>query len=242
MTPATVLPPDPCSTKNIHLVSPSRSSLPSSAPSDVLPRASPRLKSSSVSQSTPLAEHPTPLSPNPEHASPVSHSKRKVSSAGKPPVSKKSKSSPSVPPALSAAGSVIPYFVDATKASNYQQWFAVRELWPEFEVTISDFLDLVDLLKSRHWSRTVSKLESPHPTLIREFYANLDKTILDSKAENCLKAFVRGRRISFSPSTIARALKVPKILNPEYSKAYSPDSLLMGKTLSGQSVFIWEGT
>ena len=65
----------------------------------------------------------------------------------------------------------IQYFVDATKASHYQRWFAMRELWFEYSVVLEDFPDLVALLKSRHWVHTVSKLVSPHPILIREFYA-----------------------------------------------------------------------
>ncbi|XP_062119321.1 vegetative cell wall protein gp1-like [Humulus lupulus] len=35
--------------------------------------------------------------------------------------------------------SSIQYFVDATKASHYQRWFAVRDLWPEYSVVLEDF-------------------------------------------------------------------------------------------------------
>ncbi|XP_062093592.1 proline-rich receptor-like protein kinase PERK8 [Humulus lupulus] len=115
--------------------------------------------------------------------------------------------------------SSIQYFVDATKASHYQRWFVVRDLWPEYSVVLEDFLDLVALLQSRHWVNSVSKLVSPHPILIREFYANLDRSVLDGKNEDCLTAFVRGSRIKCAPSTIARALKVPKVLKPAYNKS-----------------------
>ncbi|XP_062080794.1 extensin-like [Humulus lupulus] len=39
----------------------------------------------------------------------------------------------------------IQYFVDATKASHYQRWFAVRELWLEYSIVLEDFPDLVAL-------------------------------------------------------------------------------------------------
>ncbi|XP_062111245.1 protein transport protein SEC31-like [Humulus lupulus] len=92
---------------------------------------------------------------------------------------------------------------------------------------------------SRHWVNTVSKLVSPHPILIREFYANLDRSVLDGKNEDCLTAFVRGSRIKFAPSTIAHALKVPKVLKPAYNKSYSPDQSTMGQVLTGLPDYVW---
>ncbi|XP_062085357.1 uncharacterized protein LOC133791444 [Humulus lupulus] len=135
--------------------------------------------------------------------------------------------------------SSIQYFVDATKASHYQRWFVVRDLWPEYSVVLEDFPDLVALLQCRHWVNTVSKLVSPHPILIGEFYANLDRSVLDGKNEDCLIAFVRGSRIKFAPSTIARALKVPKVLKPAYNKSYSPDQSTMGQVLTGLPDYVW---
>ncbi|XP_062119346.1 uncharacterized protein LOC133833104 [Humulus lupulus] len=135
--------------------------------------------------------------------------------------------------------SSIQYFVDATKASHYQRWFAVRDLCPEYTVVLEDFPELVELLQSRQWVNTVSKLVSPHPILIREFYANLDKSVIDGKNEDCLTAFVQGSRIKFAPSTISRALKVPKVLKPEYNKSYRPDQSTMGHVLTGQPDYVW---
>ncbi|XP_062080963.1 uncharacterized protein LOC133785762 [Humulus lupulus] len=131
------------------------------------------------------------------------------------------------------------YFADATKASHYQRWFAVRELWLEHSIVLEDFPDLVALLKSRRWVHTVSKLVSPRPILIREFYSNLDKSVLDGENEDCLTAFVKGSRIKFSPSPIARVLKVPKVLKPTYDKSYSPAQTTMGQVLTGQSDYVW---
>ncbi|XP_062103222.1 uncharacterized protein LOC133814249 [Humulus lupulus] len=135
--------------------------------------------------------------------------------------------------------SSIQYFVDATKASHYQRWFAVRDVWPEYLVVLEDFPELVDLLQSRQWVNTVSKLVSPHPILIREFYENLDKSVVDGKNEDCLTAFVRGSRIKFAPSTISRALKIPKVLKPAYNKSYRPDQSTMGHVLTGQPDYVW---
>ncbi|XP_062081410.1 uncharacterized protein LOC133786225 [Humulus lupulus] len=135
--------------------------------------------------------------------------------------------------------SSIQYFVDATKASHYQRWFVVRDVWPEYTVVLEDFPELVELLQSRQWVNTVSKLVSPHPSLIREFYANLDKSVIDGKNEDCLTAFVRGNCIKFAPSTISRALKVPKVLKPEYNKSYRPDQSTMGHVLTGQPDYVW---
>ena len=220
---------------------PPASPIPPPVQTSVLPRVSPRIKQSSATVSSKSkAECPSKPSVSSEHAPKMSKSKRKSSSGLNSPLSKKSKYKSPVSPALSPAASVIPYFLDATKASNYQKWFALRDLWSETQVHLPDFPDLVVLLKTRHWSRTVTHLQSPHPTLIREFYANLDKSILDRKADNCLTAYIRGCHFPFAPSTIARVLKIPKILNPDYSKAFSPDMVLLGKTLTGQPDFIWE--
>ncbi|XP_062100985.1 extensin-like [Humulus lupulus] len=164
-------------------------------------------------------------SPLPKPSAP----KRKPKDTPVAPSPKKSKlTSSSKDSVLFVGPSSIQYFVDATKASHYQRWFAVRDAWPEYTVVLEDFPELVELLQSRHWVNTVSKLVSPHPILIREFYANLDRSVVDGKNEDCLTAFVRGSRIKFAPSTISRALKVPKVLKPEYNKSYCPDQSTMG--------------
>ncbi|XP_062088898.1 uncharacterized protein LOC133795462 [Humulus lupulus] len=209
------------------------------------PKPSPQLQPAPQSQSTPTPPpkpHPKPIpkshvpvrskgkakmhesSPLPKPSAP----KRKPKDTPVAPSPKKSKLSTSSKDSVFVDPSSIQYFVDATKASHYQRWFAVRDVWPEYLVVLEDFPELVDLLQSRQWVNTVSKLVSPHLILIREFYANLDKSAVDGKNENCLTAFVRGSRIKYAPSTISRALKIPKVLKPAYTKSYRPDQSTMG--------------
>ncbi|XP_060962131.1 uncharacterized protein LOC133032269 [Cannabis sativa] len=69
-------------------------------------------------------------------------------------------------------------FVDASKASVYQRWFGSRELWFEQVVILDDFPELHEFLKLRKWVNTVTNLSAPHPILVREFYANLDRTVI----------------------------------------------------------------
>ncbi|XP_062075999.1 uncharacterized protein LOC133780141 [Humulus lupulus] len=220
------------------------------------PKPSPQLKPAPHSQSTPTPPpktHPTPLpkshapvrskgkaqmhesSPLPKPSAP----KRKPKETPVAPSPKNSKLSTSSKDSVFVNPSSIQYFVDATKVSHYQRWLAVREVWPEYLVVLEDFPELVALLQNRQWVNTVSKLMSPHPILVREFYANLDKSVVDGKNENCLTAFVRGCRIKFAPSTISRALKIPKVLKPAYNKSYRPDQSTMGHVLTGQPDYVW---
>ncbi|XP_062080972.1 flocculation protein FLO11-like [Humulus lupulus] len=197
------------------------------------PAPPPQPKPAPQPQSTPTPQPKPQPSPTPKPQVPVrSKGKAKMHESSplpKPPASKRKPKVTPVAPSpkkskliTSSKDSVfvdpssIQYFVDATKASHYQRWFA-----------------------SRQWVNTVSKLVSPHPILIREFYANLDKSIVDGKNEDFLTAFVRGSRIKFAPSTISRALKIPKVLKPAYNKSYRPDQSTMGHVLTGQHDYVW---
>ncbi|KAM6561157.1 hypothetical protein CsatA_030396 [Cannabis sativa] len=131
-------------------------------------------------------------------------------------------------------------YVDASKASVYQRWFGSRELWFEQVVILDDFPELHELLKLRKWVNTVTNLSAPHPILVREFYANLDRTVIAEGHPGCVSAFVRGHRVPFGPSTIACLLKVESIKKPTYGKQFNPDQTLMGRVLSGKDDYIWD--
>ncbi|KAM6567035.1 hypothetical protein CsatA_026163 [Cannabis sativa] len=131
-------------------------------------------------------------------------------------------------------------FVDASKASVYQRWFGSRELWFEQVVILDDFPELHEFLKLRKWVNTVTNLSAPHPILVREFYAKLDRTVIAEGHPRCVSAFVRGHRVPFGPSTIASLLKVESIRKPTYGKHFNPDQTLMGRVLTGRDDYIWE--
>uniref|UniRef100_A0A803QDF0 Uncharacterized protein n=1 Tax=Cannabis sativa TaxID=3483 RepID=A0A803QDF0_CANSA len=96
----------------------------------------------------------------------------------------------------------------SSKASVYQRWFGSCELWFEQLVVLDDFPELHAFLQIRKWVHTISKLSASHPILIREFYANLDRTVIAEGQPGCASAFVRGTRIPFGPSNIACILKL----------------------------------
>ncbi|KAM6569167.1 hypothetical protein CsatB_017152 [Cannabis sativa] len=131
-------------------------------------------------------------------------------------------------------------FVDVSKVSVYQRWFGSRELWFEQVVILDDFPELHEFLKLRKWVNTVTNLSAPHPILVREFYANLDRTVIAEGHPGCVSAFVRGHRVPFGPSTIASLLKVESIRKPTYGKHFNPDQTLMGRVLTGRDDYIWE--
>ncbi|KAM6593382.1 hypothetical protein CsatA_001085 [Cannabis sativa] len=131
-------------------------------------------------------------------------------------------------------------FVDASKASVYQRWFGSRELWFEQVVILDDFPELHEFLKLRKWVNTVTHLSAPHPILVREFFANLDRTVIAEGHPGCVSAFVRGHRVPFGPSTIASLLQVESIRNPTYGKHFNPDQSLMGRVLTGRDDYIWD--
>ncbi|XP_060974098.1 uncharacterized protein LOC133039265 [Cannabis sativa] len=153
--------------------------------------------------------------------------------------SKKSKL-PKVPISTGRPPATRQCFVDASKASVYQRWFGSRELWFEQVVILDDFPELHEFLKLRKWVNTVTNLSAPHPILVREFYANLDRTVIAEGHPGCVSAFVRGHRVPFGPSTIASLLQVESIRNPTYGKHFSPDQSLMGRVLTGRDDYIWD--
>ncbi|XP_060968481.1 uncharacterized protein LOC133036029 [Cannabis sativa] len=152
--------------------------------------------------------------------------------------SKKSKC-PKVPIA-SIDPTTVQCFVDASKASVYQRWFGSRDLWFEQVVMLDDFPKLHEFLKIRKWVNTVTNLSAPHPILVQEFYANLDRTVIAEGHLGCVSAFVRGNRVPFGPSTIACMLKVESIRNPTYGKQYNPDQTVMGRVLTGRDDYLWD--
>ncbi|KAM6597303.1 hypothetical protein CsatA_007827 [Cannabis sativa] len=135
---------------------------------------------------------------------------------------------------------IVQCFVDASKASVYQRWFDSRELWFEQVVILDDFPELHEFLKLRKWVNTVTNLSAPHPILVREFYANLDRTVIVEGHPGCVSAFVRGHRVPFGPSNIASLLQVESIRKPTYGKHFNPDQSLMGRVLTGRDDYIWD--
>ncbi|KAM6546380.1 hypothetical protein CsatB_027116 [Cannabis sativa] len=128
----------------------------------------------------------------------------------------------------------------SSRASVYQRWFGSRELWFEQVVILDDFPKLHEFLKLRKWVNTVTNLSAPHPILVREFYANLDRTVIAEGHPGCVSAFVRGHRVPFGPSTIASLLQVESIMKPTYWKHFNPDQSLMGRVLTGRDDYIWD--
>ncbi|XP_060974093.1 uncharacterized protein LOC133039261 [Cannabis sativa] len=115
-----------------------------------------------------------------------------------------------------------------------------RELWFEQVVILDDFPELHEFLKLRKWVNTVTNLSAPYPILVREFYANLDRTVIAEGHPGCVSAFVRGHRVPFGPSTIASLLQVESIRKPTYGKHFNPDQSLMGRVLTGRDDYIWD--
>uniref|UniRef100_A0A803Q7B6 Uncharacterized protein n=1 Tax=Cannabis sativa TaxID=3483 RepID=A0A803Q7B6_CANSA len=115
------------------------------------------------------------------------------------------KTKPPKAPISNVNPSSVQCFVDASKAFVYQRW---------------------------KWAHAVSKLSAPHPILVREFYANLDRTVIAEGHPCCVSAFVRGTRIPFGQSTISGILKVELIKNPTYGKQFNPDQTMMGRVLT----------
>ncbi|XP_060965531.1 uncharacterized protein LOC133034459 [Cannabis sativa] len=198
-----------------------------SSPSPPVSKRVTRSSSSHQSPSKPKSKKkPTPV------ASTESSPKR--SSRG----SKKSKL-PKAPISI-VDPTIVQCFVDASKASVYQRWFGSRELWFEQVVILDDFPELHEFLKLREWVNTVTNLSAPHPILVREFYANLDRTVIAEGHPGCVSAFVRGHRVPFGPSTIASLLQVESIRKPTYGKHFNPDQSLMGRVLTGRDDYIWD--
>ncbi|KAM6556182.1 hypothetical protein CsatB_003201 [Cannabis sativa] len=131
-------------------------------------------------------------------------------------------------------------FVDASKAFVYQRCFGSREFWFEQVVMLDDFPDLHDFFKIRKWVNTVTNLSAPHPILVREFYANLDRTVIAEGHPGCVSAFVKGHRVPFGPSTIVCILKVESVRNPTYGKQFNPDETMMGRVLTCREDYLWD--
>ncbi|XP_060974536.1 uncharacterized protein LOC133039647 [Cannabis sativa] len=207
-----------------------------SSPSPLVSKRVTRSSSSHQSPSKPIGPPRPPSKKSKKKPTPVAstESSPKRSSRG----SKKSKL-PKVP-ISTVDPATVQCFVDASKASVYQRWFGSRELWFKQVVILDDFPELHEFLKLRKWVNTVTNLSAPHPILVREFYANLDRTVIAEGHPGCVSAFVRGHRVPFGPSTIASLLQVESIRNPTYGKHFNPDQSLMGRVLTGRDDYTWD--
>ncbi|XP_062088666.1 uncharacterized protein LOC133795226 [Humulus lupulus] len=189
-------------------------------------RASINLAGSSSSPPQPTSDHVP---------SPPPRKKSKVSS-GHPSGLPHSKSS-------SAGGESDPnsayFFVSRFAERRFKDFVSFRRLHVENSVVLEDFPRLLALLESRHWVNIVSGLVMPSQNLVREFYSNIEKSLLDAQHPNRFTIFCRGKRICFAPSTIRALLNIPLVTDAIYNAEYAPDLNLVGRELTGQSDFCW---
>ncbi|XP_062080202.1 uncharacterized protein LOC133784955 [Humulus lupulus] len=160
--------------------------------------------------------------------------------------SKVSSGPPSGPPhskSSSAGGESDPnsayFFVSRFAEKRFKDFVSFRRLHVETSVVLEDFPRLLALLESRHWVNTVSGLVMPSQNLVREFYSNIEKSLLDAQHPNRFTIFCRGKRVSFAPSTIRALLNIPLVTDAIYNAEYAPDLNQVGRELTGQSDFCW---
>ena len=169
-----------------------------------------------------------------QHVSDPSSSKppKGLSKSGSPKPSKSSKPIES----LSGVGFLFGY---KCAAHRYQQRFSFRKLQVELNVHIQDFPNVLDSLKSRQWLSTLSDNPLPCQNLVREFYANMESSLVDVNHPNRFSVFCRGCRVPFAPSVIRTILNLPLVKSPEFNETYQPDLATIGKELTGQDTFVW---
>ena len=105
----------------------------------------------------------------------------------------------------------------------------------EHSVVLEDFPRLREILESRKWVNTVTSLVMPSQNLVKEFYSNLEKYLLDAQHSNQFIAFSMGKRISFAPFTIQGLLGMPLVHDAIYNAEYAPDLNLVGRELTSQA-------
>ncbi|KAM6543641.1 hypothetical protein CsatB_008088 [Cannabis sativa] len=176
--------------------------------------------------------HPPSPESTPSPPSPPVSQKPRTSLGKAPHLSKK------VRPSLSSPSPPVSKRVTHSSSSHQSPSKPVGPPRPPSKVSIPT--PTSDRVQTKRKSSSDTNLSAPHPILVREFYANLDRTVIAEGHPGCVSAFVRGHRVPFSPSTIASLLKVESIRIPTYGKHFNPDQTLMGRVLTGRDDYIWE--
>ncbi|KAM6562465.1 hypothetical protein CsatB_022463 [Cannabis sativa] len=132
-------------------------------------------------------------------------------------------------------------FYSHDKLLRFQENVCSRPLWPEYRVKLKHFSRVRDIVQSRKWERTVTHLQSPNVNLVREFYANLDESIVNEKSQHKYQAYIRGSWFRCAPSTISLILKIPRLAHPTYTDEYKPLFKDVGAELTGKPDFVWNG-
>ena len=89
-------------------------------------------------------------------------------------------------------------------------------------------------LKSRGW---LSLLEIDHPpptTLIREFFSNLSCHIYDSNT--LVRSWILGVEFIITPRVVAKALRVPVVMEPVYPYVEVPPIDVVMSHITGSSI------
>ncbi|XP_062075044.1 uncharacterized protein LOC133779054 [Humulus lupulus] len=245
-------PPSPTGSPPVRSPSPSSSSTTGSplspkgmsSPLSSFPKRFTRSSLASSSPSTPLS------SPNPSKPStskPTPSSKRKAPPSSPTPQPKRPKKTSRAPAASSVPPITItlhhsqpthPFCLDH-KLLRYRDEVSQRKLWFEYNVVIDDFPLHKALIESRGWLNTVTNLTTPCPTLVREFYANNYKRIINENSALKYRAYIRGKRFPFSSSIMFRVLSVRKELSPDFNPKFTPSKLEMAVSLTGSDSFEW---
>ncbi|XP_062104090.1 uncharacterized protein LOC133815250 [Humulus lupulus] len=204
-----------------------RSSLASSSPSTLL--SSPNPSKPSTSKPTPSSKIKTPPSSPKSQPKRPKQTSRALGASSVPPTSC---------PTLHHSQPTHPFCSDH-KLMRYIDEVSQRKLWFEYNGVIDDFPLHKSLIESRGWLNTVTNLTPPCPTLVHEFYANIDKRIISEKSALKYRAYIRGKRFPFSPSIVSRVLSVRKELSPDFNPQFTPSKLEMGVVLTGSASFEW---
>ena len=186
--------------------------LPSGSKKPRLSRVNPESSPPSVplgSASLPHSNRPKPSSSNPEPTPPVSQPKESF------------------------------LFGSKSAAKRYKERFSFRRLHIELNVVIKDFPVIHSILQTRQWENSLVNHPMPSQNLVREFYANMDHSLLDLSSPNKFTVFCRGQRVHFAPSVIRQVLCLPLVKDPVFNADYHPDLSVVGRELTGQDTFVW---
>ncbi|KAM6559158.1 hypothetical protein CsatA_028397 [Cannabis sativa] len=197
-----------------------------------------------ASTKAPPSSTTSPLPPTESHSSPPplpkSHPKRKHVSSDATPSSVPKKFKIPEPSVSEQNLSNAPFYSN-DKLLRFQENVCRRPLWPEYRVKLKHFPRIKELIESRGWSLSVTHLQPPNENLVREFYANLDESILNRKSQFLYLAYIRGNRFRFAPSTISCVLKIKTITHPTFNDEYKPEFKVVGAEITGNPNFVWNG-
>ncbi|XP_030505343.2 uncharacterized protein LOC115720330 [Cannabis sativa] len=197
---------------------------------------------SSKDHPPPSTTLPHPLTESDSSQPPLSKPKPKrktVSSDATPSSVAKKMKTPQ--PSVSEPNKTNAPFYSNDKLLRFHENFCRRPLWPEYRMKFKYFPRIKELIEKRGWSLSVTHLQPPNENLVREFYANLDESILNRKSQFLYLAYIRGNRFRFAPSTISCVLKIKTITHPTFNDEYKPEFKDVGAEITGNPNFVWNG-